>query len=145
MGTTNIPFASGKNHKFVLLLNDDRVPLAPKSWDIEENATEDEDDVNGEDRSRPQKIVNFYSVNITAYVPDTTLLDKMIEYSNHLDLLVGPQESAIGMMVYPNNGTKALFEGSELTIGAWKYASGERRSRSMITIPIKMRYFKKAR
>lgn len=135
------PFASGKNNKIVLVLNEKRVEIEAKNWTVEENATEDEDDVCGEDRSRPQKVVNFYTMSIECFVKNAKLLKALIDYSKHLDLLTGPQESAIGMMIYPNDGSAALFEGREVLIGAWRYASGDRRSRSMTTIPIKVRYF----
>lgn len=138
------PFASGKNHKLVFILNDDKVTLFPRTWNVKENATISADPVNGEDRDRLQKVVNFYEMSVNAYVDTFKPLDALIANSKHLDLLTGAQPAGIAMMIYPNDGTKALYQGRELSIDDWEYNPGERATRAMMTIPIRFRYFDKA-
>lgn len=138
----NTPFWSGKDAKMVFLMDNKKINIYPKTWDVTEDATIIADDVGGEDRSRLQKIVNFYSWNVEAFQPDLELLAAMLNYDAKLDTRTTPFECGAGIIIYPNNGTKAGFEGRELSIDAWKFTGNPGRTeRGMITVPFRTRYF----
>lgn len=135
-------FWRGRNAHFVLILNNKKVNFTPKTWSVKENATLFTDDVGGEDRSRPGKIINHYDWTITSYQKDLEILNAVLGYDAKIDTLTQPFDVGAGILIFPNNGTKAKFEGREVVIDDWTFDGNPGRTEAgMITMPFRSRYF----
>lgn len=136
------PFWSGKNAKLVFILDNKKVELHPKTWSVKENATIIADDVGGEDRSRLHKIINFYDWNLVCFQKDLKPLVAMLNFDAKIDTQTQPFEVGAGIIIYPNNGTRAGFEGREIMIDDWNFDGNPGRvERGMLTVPFRSRYF----
>lgn len=146
MGTTS-PNMSGKNCKFRLFLEGgaggmEQVILKVKSWEAGPDVTKINDGENGADRDELQRIVNFFSLQAVSWMPDTKAIEALLRDIDNDDALVSPLEKAVGLLIYPNNGTKASFSATGVCIDDWKWASAGRTERQLVTIPLRCQYLK---
>jgi hypothetical protein len=139
------PFWSGRNAKFVWIIDSKKVDVFPKTWSVKQNATVYADDVGGEDRDRPGKIINHYDWTMSLFQKDLSVLKALLGYDAKIDTLTIPFEVGAGILIYPMNGTKAAFEGREITIDDWNFQGNPGRTeRGMLDVPFRSRYFEEA-
>lgn len=135
------PHFSGRNSTFNFYLDNDKVVLNTKSWSVKPNVTEVTDDVCGEDRSRLDSTVNFFEMQVEAYLADLKPVIAMLKDISNRDTNVLPLNKQASLSIKPNDGSKVAFVGSEATLGAWELAVAGRNDRAMIKIPLRVRYF----
>lgn len=136
------PFWSGRNAKFVFILDNKKVEFMTKTWQVKQDATIYADDVGGEDRARPGKIINLYNWTVLAFQKDLKNLNALLTYDAKIDTLTQPFDCGAGILITPNNGTRVGYEGREIIIDDWTFdANPGRTERSMITMPFRSRYF----
>ncbi|MGL1297109.1 hypothetical protein ACSTKD_00015, partial [Vibrio parahaemolyticus] len=60
----------GKDVRLRLFVQSREVQINAKTWNCKANTTKYVDDVNGEDRSRPGRIINFWEFAFSGYQRD---------------------------------------------------------------------------
>jgi len=135
------PFFNGKNVTLIFLRDSKTIHFLAKSMSVKENATLAADDVNGEDRSRFQKIVNGYDIKIDCYMEDVEQLKTLLEETAQLDTRTQPVDKGVGFLVKPNNATRAAFEATGISIDDWEWNLAGRTDRSMLTVPVRAQRF----
>lgn len=137
-----VPFWSGKNAKVTFLQDNTKVPVDVTSWSVKRNATKVNDGVGGEDRDRLDSITNYFDISLTCKQVGIEDLKKLLEDIDNEDALVAPLDKALAFTIKPNDGSKASFVATEVTVDDWDWASGGRTERQTLTIPLRARYFR---
>lgn len=135
------PFASGKNFKIIFLLGNSKVAFKDKTWTVTEEAEEAHDEVNGEDRSRDQKIVSGYDIDIDFYNETAAEINALIADTQQKDTRTQPLDAGLGILFNPNNGTRSAWQARECTVMSWHLANSGRRDRAMGKVKLRARYF----
>lgn len=135
------PHWAGRNATFSFYLNNDKIVLNTKSWSCKPNLTEVVDDLCGEDRSRLDSFVNYYELQVEAYMADLKPVIALLNDTNNRDQNVLPLRKQVALTIKPNDGSKVAFVASEVSIGAWELSVSGQKERAMIKIPFKARYF----
>jgi hypothetical protein len=134
-------FVSGKHVRFKFYLNGAPVIVFMKDTDIEEDAEEIADDVNGEDRSRLQKLTNFYRCQGQVFTPDKKLLEAWITNQANEDANEPQLDAAAGIRVEFLDGSAAAFVMKKVTVGPLKLRIGGRKERVMQNLALRFQYF----
>jgi hypothetical protein len=139
---TEIPFWAGKNAK--LLFSFLQATLVVDYVDIEltREGQEVADPVCGEDRDRLQFITTHYDVTINAMQQKTDLINRFMAEQDALDARTLPAPSAVGILIYPNDGSQAAYQCQGYILGKWKLGIGGRTERNKMAIPGRCRYVK---
>ena len=135
------PHWGGRNSQFSFYHNNDKVVLNVKSWSCKPNVTEVADDVCAEDRSRLDSFVNYYELQVEAFLADLKPVIAMLADTANRDQNVLPLRKQVALAIKPNDGSKVAFAASEMSIGAWELSVAGRTDRAMIKIPLRARYF----
>lgn len=136
------PGFSGKNARLVFVMDRKKVEFIPKTWNVKQRATLIADGVGGEDRDRIGKIIDGYDWALACYQTTLNQLMALLGYDAKLDTNTEPFECGAGIVIYPNNGTRAGFEGREISIDDWTFDGNPGRTeRSMLVVPFRTRYF----
>jgi hypothetical protein len=134
-------FMKGKGARLALFIGGVKVDaIDVESWDLSEEAEEIKDDVNGEDRSRPDKVINLYKLSLKCFNATSDKLKALLQYDKNLDDNAQPVV-AFGLKLTDEQNGSDQFGLKECVIDAWKWASGGRTARQMLDIPIRGRYF----
>lgn len=139
----NIPFVRGQNVILRLYQDGKPVYVAGKTWDVEENASEIADDVNGENRSRLDKVTNFFSISLDCFQADQEILDKYIEAQDSDDASLLPKKQSVAIQINNRDGTRAAYLLSEAKLGPIKLNASGRSDAFMLNLKIRFRYMKK--
>jgi hypothetical protein len=139
------PFLKGKNVKLTFLLanstgNSRNLVIQAASFSIKPNITEINDPILGEDRDQLDSELNFYEVTFECMVRDTALLDAFIEYQKAKDLRVALSESAVGVLIQPNDGTQKAYQLRKYVLGPWEFGVGGRVERFKVPVPGRAAY-----
>lgn len=137
------PLMSGKDAVTIFMLGNSKVEFLSKTWEVKEDAVEAHDDVNGEDRTRDQKIINGYDITLGCFMENMRLLEALIADSQQRDTRTQPQDASLGFLLRPSDGSRKGFAGKEITVGAWTWANSGRTERMMINFPLRARYLEK--
>lgn len=140
---SNIPFIRGQNAVLKIYQDGKPVYVPGKVWDIEENATEAADDVNGEKRARLDKVTNYYSISFDMYQTDQTALDMILAAQAADDAAGLPLKQTAAIMLENRDGTKAAYLLSPAKFGPFKKSQSGRSDNVMINLKIRFQYIKK--
>lgn len=136
-------FMKGKGAILTLFIDSNKVDaLDVETWSIEPVKEEIADGVNGEDRDRLDAEIKYYKLDLSCFNATADKLKKILDYDDSLD-----EDAAdpvqFGVKLKSTDGTSDLFTLKECVIDSWKWASGGRVNRQMLTIPIRGTRFKK--
>lgn len=143
MAEGDIPFWAGKNTKLLFSFMAATLVVDYVDIEIAREGTEVADPICGEDRDRLQFITSHYGVTINAMQQQTDLLNKFIAEQDQLDSRTLQKGSAVGILIFPNNGTQAAYQCQQYQLDKWKMNIGGRSERNKMSIPGRCRYFKK--
>lgn len=135
-------FIKGKDSTLVLFIKQVKVAaLDVQEYTVKQDIEKIADDVNGEDRSRPDKVINFFDISLKCFNATGDKLKLLLGYDADLDVNQQPQVD-FGFQLKEIGGGGSQFAGEESVIDDWEWAGGGRKDRSMLTIPLRCRYFK---
>src|SRR5687767_11322537 len=106
---TNIPFFRGQNVTLRVFQNNKPVYVAAKTWDVEENAAEIADGVNGEDRDRLDKVTNYYSLTVDIFQTDQEVVQAYLDALARDDSAQLPMKQTLGISIKHRDGTRAAY------------------------------------
>lgn len=131
---------TGRGATLVLFVDAAKVDaLDVESWDLKLDAEIIKDDVNGEDRSRLDKEINFYSLKVKCFNQTAAKLKIVLRYDASLDADSQP-DVAFGLKLKDKRGGQELFSLTEGSIDDWSWAQSGRTARGMLEIPMRFRY-----
>jgi hypothetical protein len=135
-------FMKGRGAVLTLFIDGRKVDaLDVETWDIEEDAEVIADNVNGEKRSRLDKVVNFYRLKLSCFNATADKLKRLLEYDEALDN-DDQKQVVFGLKLRDEQGGSDRFKLGGCMIDNWKWASGGRANRSMLDVPIRGTDFK---
>lgn len=140
---SNIPFFRGRNVKLKMYQDGKPVYLAAKNWDVEENATEIAEGVNGEERDRLDKVTNYFSCSVDIYQADQELMNSIIAAQDQDDLETLPLDQRCAVLINQRDGTSAAYGLMECKFGPFKMTQSGRGDAVMLNLKIRARYYKK--
>lgn len=138
----NIPFVRGQNVVFKFYQDNKPVYIPAKVWDVEENATEVADDVGGEDRSRLDKVTNFYSMSIDIFQADQAVVQAYLDSQATDDAAQLPKKQTGALQIKHRDGTRAAYLLQEMKAGPMKLSMSSRTDAYMLNLKVRFRYFK---
>ena len=139
---SNIPFVRGLNVMLKLYQSGAAVYFPCKVWDVEENSTEVSDDVNGEDRSRLDKVLNYYSISLDSFQFDETQMNMILAAQAADDAQGLPLAQTCAIMINHRDGTRAAYVLSQCKFGPFKNSAQSRQDAYMMNLKIRFRYLK---
>lgn len=137
-----IPFWAGKNAKLLFSFMQETCVLDWVDIEFTREGVEVADPICGEDRDRLQFIITHYDVTINAMQQKVDLLTRFLAEQEALDNHTLPKSSAIGILIYPMDGTQAAFQCQGYILGKWKMNIGGRSERNKIAIPGRCQFIK---
>jgi hypothetical protein len=138
----NIPFFRGQNCVLKAYQNGKPVTLLAKVWDVDENATEIAEGVNGEHRDRLDKVTNYYSTSVDMYQTDQEVMQAIMDAQDVDDANGLPLKQTCAIQINHRDGTKAAYILQECKFGPFKESQGGRADAVMLNLKIRFRYFK---
>ncbi len=136
MATISSTFTRGRNVKVKYRQNGIPVIAVFKSVVIEEMAQEVADDVNGEQRSRFDIVVDGYKVSLDGFVPNFDLLDSFLQDTINDDASNAPFSKFVQFTTQLRDGSVRAYRASGLNAARspWKFNAGDRKGTNMLTI-----------
>lgn len=134
MATNNLPFTRGLHVQLKFFSNGNPVVINAKNWNCEQNATEVQDDVCGELRSRLDLITNYFSGSVDIYHSDEETMNAIIEQQTNDDAYTTPFEQSASMRITHRDGTKAAYRLKGMKLGPWNMTTGGRTEANMINL-----------
>ncbi len=125
---------SGKDTRFKVYVGNSGTPwtVTVKTWSIEEDGEIVKDDVNGETRSRAQKITDGYKFTFDCYEDGSSqILANCIATQAAIDANQPAPQFGSGVLFTYNDGTKAAFTLGTATLGPFKATDSGRKQRFM--------------
>ena len=138
----NIPFFRGQNVTLKVFQDGKPFYIAAKNWDVEENAAEIAEGVNGENRDRLDKVTNYYTANVDIFQTDQSVMDKIIDAQNQDDSNGLPLKQTAAISINHRDGTKAAYILQECKFGPWKTTNSSRQDAVMLNLKIRFRFYK---
>ena len=135
-------FFRGKDVRLRLFVATKEVQLNAKTWSCKANTTKYADDVNGEDRSRPGRVINFWEFQFSGYQRDVNAFNTFLDDIANDDLDVQPYIKSVGVLVKMIDGTKAAYLATEVTLDDPEMNQGGRAEAVMLSGGFRARYFK---
>src|SRR5438132_13916469 len=108
-------FFRGKDARLRFFLDKREMQLNAKTWSAKANTTKYADDVNGEDRSRPGRIINFWEFQFSGYQRDVVAFNGFLFDIANDDAQVEPLIKSVGILIKMIDGTKAAYLATEVT------------------------------
>jgi len=133
----------GRDVKWIYFLNNVQVSFRFKDIDAEEVAEEIDDDVCGEDRSRSQIVVKYWTVSLNGYMPDTAMLDATLLDIANTDTGLVSLNKSLAVSFRLDNGKRVTYVGKEITRKPYKLNVGGANQSNMQSVGFKCRYFDK--
>ncbi len=109
----------------------------PKRGDGEKLAFED-----GEDRSRPGRVINFWEFQFSGFQRDVIVFNAFLFDIANDDAQVEPLIKSVGILVKMIDNTKAAYLATEVTIDDPEINQGGRTEAVMLNGGFRARYFK---
>src|SRR5688572_17462781 len=116
----NIPFFRGQNVVLKLYQNNKPVYLQAKNWEVEENATEIADGVNGENRDRLDKVTNYYSATVDVFQTDQEVVEAYMEAQSADDNNLLPLKQTAAVQITQRDGVRAAYVLQNVKAGPMK-------------------------
>lgn len=141
---TNDPFFRGEDVLLKLYQQSGAaikaVYLAAKNWKVNENATETNEGVQGENRDRLDKVTNFYDVNFDIYQSDVAFLTAYLAAQAALDNNQIPLQQSFAVLIRTPKGNFA-FVCQEAVVGPIDMGMTGRADPVMVNCKARFRYF----
>lgn len=137
-----IPFVRGRDAVFKLYQQNKPIYLPCKTWDIDENATENADGVNGEDRDRLDKVTNYFTCKLEVFQQDQSLILAYMAAQNQDDASLLPLVQTGAIQIRQRDGTRAAYLLEEMKIGPLKETLSSRQEVVMLSLTVRFRYWK---
>lgn len=134
------PVASGKNSTLAFVFGDSSLDIFVEDWEVQQLATEFEDDECGADRTEYGTQVDGYQLNISAKLRDLKPLNAFLAHTAQQDANVGGTDIGVGLRISPNDGTRTTYNGRRIALAPWS-AKGSRKTRLTYNFALKMSYF----
>lgn len=145
MPAASIPFVNGKDAKLRLFVNGTEVILTAKTWSVKSNVTKYADGVDGEDRDRLGRVVNYFELAANCFQAGTTQLDAVLADVANDDTQVPPLVKAAGVRLKLIDGTRVSYVAKELILDDFDFNQAGRGDRVMFTLNMRFRYFTKTK
>lgn len=124
----------GTNARIVYFQDGNKVVLDAKTWSIKPNVTKNADGVNGEERDRLSRILNYWEVSISCYQRDATVLKQWLADQANEDAQAAPLSKSGGFRLYPRDGTSVAFVISDIVWDDFDLNQGGRDQAVMISL-----------
>ena len=138
---SNASFLRGQNCSVRIYQGGRNVTVLSKSFNVDENVTESNDDVNGEYRSRLDRTTNYYSMALELFLNDQEQIQMVLDYQANEDAagFSLPQSCAIQMA--NRDGSRAAFLCKEARFGPWKMGISGRDDAITFSLGVRFRFF----
>ena len=140
---SSVPFIRGQNSVLKVYQDGKPVYLACKTWDIDENAAEIADGVNGEYRDRLDLVVNYFSISTDIFQSDQAVMDMIIAAQEVDDAAGLPLKQIAAIQLQQRDGTRAAYLLQECKFGPFKTTNSSRSDAYMINLKIRARFMKR--
>lgn len=139
----NNSFIRGRDVKAKIRQNGTPIIAAFKSISIEELADEVADDVNGEERSRFDLVINGYRIVLDGYTPDFALLDSFLADTANADAANAPLVKLVQFTFRLRNGGTVAYRasGNSSARSPFKVDAGDRKGAIMQNVGYRFQYF----
>lgn len=138
---SDVPFFRGQESVFRFFFDGAEVLLNAKSWDVKVNVTKIADGVNGEDRDRLDRTVNYFEITADCFQRDTKLLEAALADIDNDDQSVTPLDKGGGVRIKIRDGSKKAFLCKEMNWDDFNVTASGRSDRTMCKVSFRCRYF----
>jgi hypothetical protein len=135
-------FFRGAHCKLRFFIQSNEIQLNAKTWSCKANTTKYADDVNGEDRSRPGRMINFWEFQFSGFQRDVLAFNNFLFDIANDDAAAEPLIKSVGILAKMIDGTKAAYLATEVTIDDPELNMGGRTEAVMLNGGFRARYFK---
>lgn len=142
MADNSIPFFKGQNVVIKLYQSNKPVYIPAKNWDVEENATESAEGVNGEKRDRLDKVINFYTATADIHQKDQSTVQAYLDSVQADDDNLLPLNQLGAIQINHRDGTRASYLLQEMKVGPMKLSNSSRQENVMLNLKMRFRFFK---
>lgn len=140
---SNAPFFRGQNVVLKFYQDNKPVYLQATNWDVEENATEVADGINGEKRDRLDKVTNFYSATVDVNQNDQEVLEAILKAQDEDDAANLPLKQVAGIQIEHRDGTRAAYILTGVKAGPFKMTMSGRSEAVKLNLKMRFQNFKK--
>ncbi len=137
----SVDFFAGKDLVLRVFVNGQEVVLNTKTFNVKANVTKANDGINGEDRDRLTRYINFFDISANCYQNDAKLLQALLDDIKNDDSQVAKLAKAAGIRIRVLDGSKAAFVVKELILDDFDFQSTGRTDKAMMNINMRCRYF----
>lgn len=141
----NDPFVRGENAVLTFYQQSGaalkKVNIACKNWKVSENATEIAEGVNGENRDRLDKVINYYECTFDIYQPDVEFMTAYIAAQDNDDANGFPLKQTFAVMLKTPRGNYA-YSCQEGKVGPCDTNLSSRSDAVMVSVKARFRYYK---
>lgn len=137
----DVPFYRGQESVFKFFLSGTEVVLNTKSWDVKVNVTKIADGVNGENRDRLDRCVNYFEITCDCFQRDVKLLQAALNDINNDDQSVTPLDKGGGVRINVRDGSRAAFICKEMIWDDFNLVDSGRSDRVMNKVSFRCRFF----
>lgn len=141
--SANKPHVRGQNVVLKFFQNNKPVYLNAKNWEVEENATEIAEGVNGEDRDRLDKVTNYFSCSVDTYMQDQEILQAYFEALATDDATQLPLRQVLAVQGTERDGVRFAYLMQEAKAGPIKFSMTSRQDSIMVNLKFRFRYLKR--
>lgn len=138
----SIPFFRGQNVVIRLYQQNKPVYLAAKNWDVEENATEIADGVNGEHRDRLDKVTNYFQGSVDIFQTDQEQMKAYIAAQDADDANQLPLKQTMAVQITHRDGTRAAYLMQGVKLGPFKTGMTSRQDAIMLNLKFRFQFWK---
>lgn len=140
---SNAAFFRGQNCALRLYQNGKSITVMGKNFDVEENASENNDGVNGEYRDRVDKTTNYFTCTVDLFQNDQEQMDMMLAAQDVDDAAGFQLKQSAAVQIQQRDGTRAAYLLQECRFGPWKQTYGGRDEAVMMNLKIRCRYVRR--
>ncbi len=137
----DVTFFKGQQSVFKVFLDGDELVLNSKSWNVKVNVTKIADGVNGEDRDRLDRVVNYFEISADLFQRDVKVLQGFLKDIKNDDASVFGLAKGGGMRIKILDGSRKAFVCKEMTFDDWDFTASARSDRAMLKVSFRCRYF----
>lgn len=134
-------FLKGINSVFKFYLDGSEIVLNCKSWDCKVNVTKISDGVNGEDRDRLDRVVNYFEITADCFQRNMDILQAALKDIQNDDSVVPPLDKAGGIRMKIYDGSKKAYLCKEMVWDDFSMNASGRADRTMMKLTMRFRYF----
>lgn len=118
------------------------VLILAKNWNVDENATEIAEGVQGENRDRLDKVTNYYEGSFDIYQNDKEFIEAYIEAQEALDSNQIPLKQSFAVLTKTPKGNFA-YVCQEAVVGPCKESMTSRQDAVMYNVKFRFRYYRR--